>query len=294
MHRTICALMILALATPIFAQQPDPVVATINGEVLYKSDLEKLWLNMSPQMRKQYELSGGKIAFLDNYITKRLILQEALKDDFHLREDVRFQLEQARDQALFDAYVREEISSLVVPEAEIRSRYEANLARYRTPERVRARHIVVSPSEQGVANRTGSNATSEEAAREKIREIADQLTQKPEAFADLAMRYSEDGSAESGGDLGWFPRGRMVSAFDEVVFSLEPGEVSEPFQTEFGWHIALVEEKLPAGIRPYEDVRAEIREELLASRTRDVIRQIESLSTELRNVSQVSINRENL
>lgn len=295
MKNIIVAVMALAIALPLLAQpDSDPVVATINGEVMRKSDLEKLWLNISPEMRKQYELTGGKLAFLDNYITKRLILQEAVKDGFHQREDVKFILDQARDSALFDAYIREEVSQRLVPESEIRRHYESNLSRYRVPRRAKARHILATPSGADVANRTGSNATTPEAAKLKIEGLAKELKQNPEAFIDLAMKFSEDGAAEAGGDLGWFTEGRMVPEFDEVVFSIEPGEVSDPFETEFGWHVVLVEERADEGVRSYEEVREEIREELLRSRTAEVIREIETLSSELRSASYISINRENL
>jgi peptidyl-prolyl cis-trans isomerase D len=79
-------------------------------------------------------------------------------------------------------------------------------------------------------------------------------------FADLAEFYSEDGSASKGGDLGWFPEGQMVPEFDERSFSMEEGEMSEPFRTRYGWHIIKhhgyrTEEKVPRGKTEKEEVR---------------------------------------
>ncbi|CAN5763725.1 peptidylprolyl isomerase [soil metagenome] len=76
-------------------------------------------------------------------------------------------------------------------------------------------------------------------------ELADQLYSQlqsaPESFANLASEASiDEGTAANGGDLGWFPRGIMVEPFEEIAFDLEPGAISEPFQTEFGWHIVQV------------------------------------------------------
>ncbi len=89
-------------------------------------------------------------------------------------------------------------------------------------EQVHARHILVG--------------TQELAAQ-----IYDQLQTNPELFPDLAQESSiDDGTAVNGGDLGWFPRGIMVVPFEDVAFSLAPGEIADPFQTEFGWHIIQV------------------------------------------------------
>jgi foldase protein PrsA len=98
-------------------------------------------------------------------------------------------------------------------------------------EQVHASHILVATKETG-------------------QEVLDKLA-KGAAFADLAAQYSTDtGSKDKGGDLGWFPRGVMVPAFDQAVFSLEPGKVSELVQTDFGYHIILVQEKAVRELEP--------------------------------------------
>ena len=105
-------------------------------------------------------------------------------------------------------------------------------------EQVRASHILVATEETG-------------------REVLNKLAQGV-AFADLAAQYSTDtGSKDQGGDLGWFPRGAMVSAFEQVAFSLEPGKVSQLVQTEFGYHIILVQAKEMRAMEPalYEQVQ---------------------------------------
>ena len=105
-------------------------------------------------------------------------------------------------------------------------------------EQVHASHILVATKETG-------------------QEVLDKLA-KGEAFASLAAQYSTDtGSKDQGGDLGWFPRGVMVSEFEQAAFSLEPGKVSQLVQTEFGYHIILVQEKAVRELEPalYEQIQ---------------------------------------
>jgi len=119
----------------------------------------------------------------------------------------------------------------------------------------------------------------EEDARVRLMDIADAV-RHGENFAELASMYTEDtGSREGGGDLGWFDRNRMVDEFTEVAFSLSPGEVSDPFRTQFGYHIIMVEDTrgsgdskevkarhILIGVSPSEETLAEIEEEAVALR----------------------------
>jgi len=95
------------------------------------------------------------------------------------------------------------------------------------------------------------------ATQETAQEVLDKLS-KGETFASLAAQYSTDtGSKDQGGDLGWFPRGVMVAEFEQAAFSLEPGKVSQPVKTQFGYHIILVQEKAVRELDPtlYEQVQ---------------------------------------
>ena len=83
-----------------------------------------------------------------------------------------------------------------------------------------------------------------------------------EDFAALAKENSQDGSASQGGDLGFFPRGRMVPAFDQAAFALKPGEISEVVTTEFGYHIIKLTEKKVGSAVPFEEVKPQVLEYL--------------------------------
>ena len=131
-----------------------------------------------------------------------------------------------------------------ITEAELKAAYEARASQYRVPEQRRASHILVK--------------TQDEAAK-----LAAEARKSAARFAELARRHSQDpGSAEKGGDLGFFSRGTMVPAFEEAAFRLTPGEVGEPVQSEFGWHVIRVTGVQPAAARPFAEVRDELAQEL--------------------------------
>lgn len=131
--------------------------------------------------------------------------------------------------------------------------YRRNKDRFRTEETVRAAHIV-KHVEKGVA---------EADAREAAEGLHARL-QAGTSFEQIADEQSD--CPGNGGDLGYFPRGKMVKEFEDVVFSLEVGKTSEVFQTVFGFHIAKLLDRRPAGTRTFRDVQDEIRGELLDQR----------------------------
>ncbi|WP_366636746.1 peptidylprolyl isomerase [Aquisalimonas sp.] len=100
-------------------------------------------------------------------------------------------------------------------------------------EQTRARHILIQPSE----------VVSRQDARTRLENLRERIDQG-ESFGDLARAHSDDrGTASQGGELDWINPGQLVPEFEEVMDSLEPGEISEPFETQFGWHVVQVEER---------------------------------------------------
>ncbi|HEY8516942.1 MAG TPA: SurA N-terminal domain-containing protein [Candidatus Binatia bacterium] len=151
------------------------------------------------------------------------------------------------------AYAPEKFSDEVeVSEEQINEYYEANLkTRFTQPHEVKARHILIRVAPDA------SDETKAE-ARKRIEEVQEKLRNGAD-FAELAKEYSDDvGSKENGGDLGFFPRGRMTPAFEEAAFSLEPGEISEIVETPFGLHLVRVDEVREEREKPLDEVRDEI------------------------------------
>ena len=97
--------------------------------------------------------------------------------------------------------------------------------------------------------------------REAAEELAEALSEGAD-FAELAQEHSADGTAASGGDLGWFGTGMMVAPFEEAVMALEPGEISDPVETQFGWHLIRLDDTRSAEVPEFEEIRAELEQQL--------------------------------
>ena len=145
---------------------------------------------------------------------------------------------------------------LTAREADAKALYEQRLETYDVPEQVRARHILLRVE-------PGAPAEAVEARRREAEAIHARLV-GGEDFASLASSLSEDpGSKESGGDLGFFKRGQMVKPFEDAAFALGPGELSPVFRSDFGFHLLRVEERKPAQLRTFDEVKAELAREIL-------------------------------
>jgi peptidyl-prolyl cis-trans isomerase D len=145
-------------------------------------------------------------------------------------------------------------AATVVPEDRVRLTYERTKDRYRTGERVHARHILLSTAEKSKED-TDKIQAKAEALLKQIKAGAD--------FADLAKKNSDDtNNKDKGGDLGFFERGRMVPEFESAAFSLKPGEISNLVKTSYGVHIVQMLERQDARLKPFDEVKAELTGEL--------------------------------
>lgn len=215
----------------------------------------------------------------ENVIEQTLLRQEALKDPAPLpEEDVRKAFAEAveryggeekfKEAGIDEQQLRAEVETRLRVDAlvgritakarppkpkEVAEFYRKRKERFKTPETLRAAHIVKHVEKD----------VSEEQAREAIDKLYAEL-QAGRLFEDVADEQSD--CPGNGGDLGYFPRGRMVPEFEDVVFAMRAGETSGVFQTVFGFHIAKVIDRRPEGLRPLKDVASEIEKELLNDR----------------------------
>ncbi|MDW4498023.1 peptidylprolyl isomerase [Sulfitobacter sp. D35] len=236
-----------ALAMPAHAQQDDAaettasadtVVATVNGTditighmIAARATLPAQYQQVPPDA-----LFGG--------ILEQLIQQQALADTFtgDLPNSAAVALENENRSVRASIAIQEMVGD-TMPEEEIKAAYDERVAGMEEQEEFNASHILVETEEEAQAIREEINGGAE--------------------FAAVAREKSTGPSGPNGGELGWFGAGQMVPEFETAAFALEPGEVSEPVQTQFGWHVIKLNEKRNASVPTLEDMREELNTELM-------------------------------
>lgn len=204
----------------------------------------------------QLQNQRRKIAYLSLPVDEQQITvtQDEIKAFYHKNQDQFLTPEQVSIQYI--TLSLDEIARNIQPsEDQLRAFYEEQKQAYTTPEERRVRHILIAvPSD--------ASAEIKQEALEKAKQIKEKLG-KGEDFSKLAKQLSEDpGSKDKGGDLGFVRRGLMEKNFEDVAFSLAEGEISEPVETPFGFHIIQVTEIKPTQVKPYQEVRDQILKEV--------------------------------
>lgn len=143
-----------------------------------------------------------------------------------------------------------------VGEEELRKFYTDNPARFGTPEERRASHVLIKAD-------SGASAADKAKAKARAESLLAEARKDPKRFAEIARKNSQDeGSATQGGDLDFFGRGAMVPAFEAAAFKLKPGEISEVFETDFGYHFLTVTAVRGGQSKPFDSVKPEIEVEV--------------------------------
>jgi peptidyl-prolyl cis-trans isomerase C len=221
---------------------PDAPIAVVDGEAITVADLRDLFASVTAGAPNPPPLDAGTYEGLREYLVGRaLIVKAAEADDLTDDPEVAAALSRQRDDLLAQFYMARQIGEAVDEEA-IVAEYEREIAAMEPVEEVRASHILVPTQEQA------------QALREEIEGGAD--------FADVAREHGTDGTKASGGDLGWFTRERMVAPFAEAAFAMEPGALSQPVQTQFGWHLIRLADRREQPKPSLEQLRPQITERL--------------------------------
>lgn len=147
-------------------------------------------------------------------------------------------------------------AGITLSEDDLRTYYKENLNRLAGKEERRASHILINASKDAPAD-------ARTQAKAKAEELLAQVRKAPGSFAEIAKKESQDpGSAPSGGDLGFFGRGAMVKPFEDAVFSMKKGEISDVVETDFGFHIILLSDIKTPRQPSFEELRPSLEAEL--------------------------------
>jgi peptidyl-prolyl cis-trans isomerase D len=175
-----------------------------------------------------------------------------------------FRIPEKRDIDLIIGNTADFVQSAKIPDSQLQQAYQDNIDSYRTPERVKVRHILIKTQ--------GKPKADVPKLKAKADDILNQLHHGAD-FADLAKKNSEDpGSAEKGGELGWIVKGQTVPNFEKTAFSLKPGEMSGVIETEYGYHILQVEDKQAAHTQSFEEVKPQLLAEAQKQAAADLVK----------------------
>jgi peptidyl-prolyl cis-trans isomerase C len=175
---------------------------------------------------------------------------------------------ETRSNLLISKMLDQEITpQLTVKPSEISAFYEKNPDKFQQPESIRASHILIAVPQ-------GADAATRQKAHAKAEDVLKQAKAGGD-FAKLAETYSNDASKSHGGDLGYFPKGQMVPAFEAAAFALKPGELSGVVESPFGYHIIKLTDRKPAHTVPFGEVSSRIeqylQQELRSKKTREFV-----------------------
>lgn len=240
-------------ASPVLVQGPQVAITA--------ADLQADSLRMPEEMRVKVLTRPQTVQQIGtNLYVRRVMAEEAKKLGLDKTADVEAVVRIARDKALSEAYLAHLDKTHAVSDeaalAQARSMYQAKPERFKAEEQVQIRHILLEGKD--------------DAARAKAQSLLAALRAGGD-FAELAQQNSIDkGSAAKGGDLGFFARGRMVPEFESSAFGLKnKGDLSDIVQTQFGLHILQLQERRPAGIQPFDEVRDALVQEVRGKITQD-------------------------
>jgi peptidyl-prolyl cis-trans isomerase C len=256
------ALLLVAASlavVPLPASAADPVVARVNGVDIKQSDLDFAASEVGSRLAN-YTPADRRKVLLQYVIENELMAGAGQKDNLDKADSFPGRIAYHQRRALRDAFFDVKIND-AVSEADAKKIFDEKIAGLKPEQELRARHILV--------------ATEDEA-----KQVAERL-KKGEDFATIAKEKSKDSGAE-GGDLGFFARGQMLKPFEDAAFALDVGQISEPVQTQFGWHIIKVEEKRDQPLPKFDEVKEAIISQLVQAKAQEVV-------TGLRDAAEIEV-----
>jgi len=236
--------------------QQDKVIASIDGKNITEADLAQAESELDAQFSR-LPPEKRRAAALSALIEIRLLSARAEAEGIDKQPDFQRELEFLRQRALHSALVQSEVAAKVT-DAEVRARYDKEMANTPPTNEVHARHILVKTKEEAVA-------------------IIKQLDGGAD-FQKLANEQTADpGGKTTGGDLGYFGPGQMVPEFEKAAFALEVGTYTkEPVQSQFGWHVIKVEDKRAQQPPAFDTVKDQFRSLVLREKYFDLVKSLRS------------------
>ncbi|MGB3866502.1 MAG: peptidylprolyl isomerase [Xanthobacteraceae bacterium] len=233
-----CLALALLCGSAARADDANPVLAKVNGAEIHQSDVALAEEELAPSLAQMDPATKREnvLAFL---IDMKIVAKAAEDKKIAEQADFKKKLDFARNRLLMDNLLAAEGKAALTDEA-MKKVYDDATKQISGEQEVHARHILVQTEDEA------------KAIKAELDKGAD--------FAKLAKEKSKDPGASDGGDLGFFTKEQMVPEFSKVAFELEPGKISDPVKSQFGWHIIKVEEKRNRKPPEFDQVKPQIEQ----------------------------------
>lgn len=231
-------------------QQEEPVLALVNGRAITQLEFDVRWNELSAATRARYEKDGGKRRFLDELITRELLMQEARRQGLDQSDVIRDKTQRYKEQLILDELLKDKLKTKVeLTQAELDAYYEKHA------------HELLAPLKVNVSIMLLPNFPAAKDLETQVNKGGD--------FGKFAQRYSVDLKTKGkGGDLGPYRKGLVIPEVDAVIHTLKPGMVSAPIKTDAGYYLVMITALDNETIQADLATRERLRQELLADKRR--------------------------
>ena len=222
---------------------PERVLAKVADREIREKDVDQVIRMMGPQGAMMYDNPQGRRAVLDELVSMHLFALRGAEEKLDQTPEFKAALETFRNQSLARAAIDASLKDVTASDEDAKKFYDEHPDQFTQPERVHVRHILIS-----------DDVTSADA----IAKVQADL-RAGASFDEVAKSRSLCPSAAQGGDLGEVSKGQMVPEFEAAAFALKnPGDLSEPVKTRFGWHIIRLEGRTPSSLEPFDNVKPQL------------------------------------
>ncbi len=246
------------------------VLAEVNGSSITTGDFDRELKNLPEYLTTMADTPQGRKEMLDTMVIRELILQQASKDGLDKGAEIEDKLQELRKRLVVESFLKKKVEAeSKVSDEDMKKFYEQNKDKFKSGEQIKASHILVK---------------TEKEAKEVLAKL-----KAGGNFEELAKKSSVDSSAAKGGDLGWFGKGSMVPAFEKAALALKDGQISDVVKSDFGFHIIKLTGKRAAGIRPFDEVKEQIKGAIMPTKQQEVFQKIKE---DLKKTAKISIKED--
>jgi peptidyl-prolyl cis-trans isomerase C len=246
------------------------VLAEVNSGSITTGDFDRELKNLPEYLKAMADTPQGRKEMLDTMVIRELILQQASKDGLDKGAEIEEKLQDLKKRLIVESFLKKKVEAeSKVSDEDMKKFYEQNKDKFKSGEQIKASHILVK---------------TEKEAKDVLAKL-----KSGGNFEELAKKNSVDSSSAKGGDLGWFGKGSMVPAFEKAALALKEGQISEVVKSDFGFHIIKLTGKRAAGVRPFEEVKEQIKGAIMPTKQQEIFQKIKE---ELKKTAKITVKED--